>query len=327
MKIGLALGAGAARGWSHIGIIHALEALGIKIDIVAGCSIGAYVGSTYASGKLDDLQAWSTSLTEWQVLSLMGIGLRKGGLASGQKVFDKHIEDFCAPTYEEMAIPFAAVATDLNSGREVIFNQGEVGDSIKASCAIPALFSPVYINDRWLIDGAVVNPVPVNLCRQLGADFVIAVNLNADFRPQRLEQARIQHEKIQQKTDDFFQKGQNAIRQWFSPDSKDDATAPAAAPVPGIFGVMSNALEILQARVTRSRLAGDPPDILIEPQLVDVGLMEFHRAAELYDLGHQAVARVAEQIKYQLMLDQRTESPSVNTNTTEELEEPKENEA
>jgi NTE family protein len=298
MKIGLALGAGAARGWTHIGIIQALEKLGVKIDVVAGCSIGAYVGAAYSSGKLDELKEWACSLTEWQVLALMGMGIRRGGLASGQKVFDKLAEDFCAPTYEEMSKPFAAVATDLHSGREVVFRHGEIGDTIRASCAIPALFSPVLHGGRWLVDGAVVNPVPVNLCRQLGADLVIAVNLNADFRPQKLPTITQKHEKITHTTDDFFSKSQNVIRQWFSPESKDGKDAKDA---PGIFSVMSNSLEILQARVTRSRLAGEPPDMLLEPRLESVGTMEFHRAAELIQYGEETIDRLAQQIHYQLL--------------------------
>lgn len=328
MKIGLALGAGAARGWTHIGIIKALEKLGVKIDVVAGCSIGAYVGAAYASGKLDELQEWACSLSDWQVLALMGVGLRRGGIASGQKVFDKLSNEFCVENYEDMLKPFAAVATDLYSGREVVFNSGPIGDTIQASCAIPALFAPVAHGDRWLVDGAVVNPVPVNLCRQLGADFVIAVNLNADFRPLMIEKLRHDHEENQRKTEDFFTKSQNVLKQWFSPDSKQEEKEPTvvtdesiASEViekieeevtevpakakknnpPGIMSVMSSSLDILQARVTRSRLAGDPPDILIEPQLTDVGIMEFHRAQELCTKGEETIARIAEQIRYQLL--------------------------
>ena len=344
MKIGLALGAGAARGWTHIGIIEALEKLGIKIDVVAGCSIGAYVGAAYASGKLEGLKEWACSLSDWQVLALMGVGLRRGGIASGQKVFDKLASEFCVEHYEDMLKPFAAVATDLYTGREVVFNSGPIADTIQASCAIPALFAPVAHGDRWLVDGAVVNPVPVNLCRQLGADFVIAVNLNADFRPLRLEKLRQDHEENQRKTEDFFTKSQNVLRQWFSPDNKQDDSkqeekkledkeiqkeqssssdenssvastlietaeervteVPAKVNKrnpPGIMSVMSSSLEILQARVTRSRLAGDPPDILIEPQLTDVGIMEFHRAKELCEKGEETITRLAEQIRYQLL--------------------------
>lgn len=296
MKIGLALGAGAARGWTHIGIIEALESLGVHIDVVAGCSIGAYVGAAYSSGKLGELKEWACTLTEWQVLALMGMGIRKGGLASGQKVFDKLADDFCAPSFEEMSKPFAAVATDLHSGKEVVFRHGEVGDAIKASCAIPGLFSPVAHGQKWLVDGAVVNPVPVNLCRQLGADLVIAVNLNSDFRPQFSPELTIKHEKITQTTDDFFTKSQNVIRQWFSPDSNKDTQT-----TPGIFSVINNSLQILQARVTRSRLAGDPPDLLLEPRLENVGIMEFHRADELIKYGEEAIERMVKQIHYQIL--------------------------
>lgn len=298
MKIGIALGAGAARGWAHIGIIKALEAMGIEIDVVAGCSVGAYVGAAYASNKLTELEDWTQTLTEWQVFAMLGVGIRRGGLASGDKVFDKLSDDLCEQSYELMRKPFATVATDLYSGREVVFNSGMIGDSIRASCAIPGLMSPVAHGERFLVDGGVVNPVPVNLCRQLGADFVIAINLSADFRPQVLEQNAIDHEKIQRKTDEFFNRKTSVIRQWFSPDPK-----PEKKSIPGIMGVMSSSLEILQARVTRSRLAGDPPDILIEPQLRDVGLLEFHRAAELIEKGEQSVGRLAEQIKYQLNMD------------------------
>ncbi|WP_371193074.1 patatin-like phospholipase RssA [Glaciecola sp. SC05] len=296
MKIGLALGAGAARGWAHIGIIKALEDIGVKIDVVAGCSIGAYVGSAYASGKLTELETWANTLTEWQVFGLLGVGFRRGGLASGQKVFEKHREEFCAQTFELMDKPFTAVATDLYSGKEVAFNKGSISEAIQASCAIPALFPPIEHHGRWLVDGAVVNPVPVNQCRQLGADFVIAVNLSADFRPQLIEKSEKEHIASQKKTDELISKGSSGfMKQWFSPAPKANKMA-----APGIMGVMSSSLEILQARVTRSRLAGDPPDVLIEPQLGDVGLLEFHRAKELADRGERSVQRLAEQIAYQL---------------------------
>jgi NTE family protein len=296
VKVGLALGAGAARGWAHIGIIRALEDLGVEIHVVAGCSIGAYVGSAYASGKLNELETWANTLTEWQVFSLLGVGFKRGGLASGQKVFDKHRDEFCAPSYEEMDKPFIAVATDLYSGKEVVFDKGEIKDSIRASCAIPALFPPIEHKGRWLVDGAVVNPVPVNQCRQLGADFVIAVNLSADFRPQLIQKYEKEHIASQKKTDELMGKASSGfMKQWFSPQTRPNKKTP-----PGIMGVMSSSLEILQARVTRSRLAGDPPDILIEPQLRDVGLLEFHRAAELAENGSKSVHRLAQQIAYQL---------------------------
>jgi NTE family protein len=159
MKIGLALGSGAARGWAHIGVIQALEEMGIEIDIVSGCSIGSYVGAAYASGKLSELAEWVESLTDWQVFALMGVGFHKGGLMSGFKVFKALQDNFSFETFEELNKPFAAVATDLYSGREVNFISGSVVDAVKASCAIPGLFPPILFENRWLVDGGVVNPV------------------------------------------------------------------------------------------------------------------------------------------------------------------------
>jgi NTE family protein len=338
MKIGLALGSGAARGWAHIGVIQALEEMGIEIDIVSGCSIGSYVGAAYASGKLPELAQWVESLTEWQVFALMGVGFHKGGLVSGLKVFKALQTNFCFETFEQLNKPFAAVATDLYSGREVNFMRGSVIEAVKASCAIPGLFPPLLHDNRWLVDGGVVNPVPVNMCRILGADVVIAVNLSADFRPQSIVNNPIDHGNNQQKTSDFFKRSQQQIQQWFT---KSEATEPeteqqglisnrdllseeclemlepanteqqsveditseeqiVVPPAPSIINAMTGSLDILSARVTRSRLAGDPPDILIEPQLRDFGMIEFYRATELIEHGRASVKRIADQIKYQL---------------------------
>jgi NTE family protein len=338
MKIGLALGSGAARGWAHIGVIQALEEMGINIDIVSGCSIGSYVGASFASGKLPELAEWVESLTDWQVYALMGVGFHKGGLMSGLKVFQALQDNFSYETFEELNKPFAAVATDLYSGREVNFLSGSVIEAVKASCAIPGLFPPLLFKNRWLVDGGVVNPIPVNMCRLLGADIVIAVNLSADFRPQSLVANPFDHGNNQKKTSDFFKRSQQQIQQWFKkgPDSdakseeqdsvlseefltkeyldilepanveqlkqeelvaKDSVVIP---PAPSIINAMTGSLDILSARVTRSRLAGDPPDILIEPQLRDFGMMEFYRAKELIEHGRASVHRIADQIKYQL---------------------------
>lgn len=338
MKIGLALGSGASRGWAHIGVIQALEEMGIQIDIVSGCSIGSFVGAAYTSGKLVELAEWVESLTEWQVFTLMGVGFHKGGLVSGLKVFKALQDNFSFDTFEQLNKPFAAVATDLYSGREVNFTSGSVIEAVKASCAIPGLFPPLLFENRWLVDGGVVNPVPVNMCRMLGADIVIAVNLSADFRPQSIETNPIDHGNNQKKTSDFFKRSQQQIQQWFKksgstepePSELDLSTEDgflteecleilepanisqsehqelqnekkiAVPPAPSIINAMTGSLDILSARVTRSRLAGDPPDILIEPQLRDFGMMEFYRATELIEHGRASVERIAKQIMYQL---------------------------
>jgi NTE family protein len=305
---------------------------------VTGCSIGSYVGATYASGKLPELAEWVESLTEWQVFTLMGVGFHKGGLVSGLKVFKALQDNFSFETFDQLHKSFAAVATDLYSGREVNFISGSVIEAVKASCAIPGLFPPVLFNNRWLVDGGVVNPVPVNMCRMLGADIVIAVNLSADFRPQSLVNNQIDHGNNQKKTSDFFKRSQQQIQQWFKknddtdpeslkrelvtdqeflteecfdilespnvePQKSDNISSESHSeipPAPSIINAMTGSLDILSARVTRSRLAGDPPDILIEPQLRDFGMMEFYRATELVEHGRASVHRIADQIKYQL---------------------------
>jgi NTE family protein len=327
MKIGIALGSGAARGWAHIGVLQALEELGIEIEVVAGCSIGSYVGAALASGKLQELADWVTTLTEWQVLGLMGVGLHRGGLVSGQKVFQALQDNFSEESFEQLKFPLGIVATDLYSGKEVSFTSGKIIDGVRASCAIPGLFPPSHYQGRWLVDGGVVNSIPVNLCRHLGADRIIAVNLSSDFRPQEIEQNKKEHEKNQQKITDFFSRSQSQIQNWFksgedkgkeaepeeiSPEPEPEALLeeqpattlpPTKLITPSMIGVMSSSLDILQARVTRSRLAGDPPDILIEPQLRDFGMMEFYRAKELIEEGRNSVNRIADQIRYQLRLD------------------------
>jgi NTE family protein len=319
MKIGIALGSGAARGLAHIGIINALENLGLRIDVIAGCSIGAYVGSAYANGKLQALQDWASELTEWQVAGMLGVGLHRGGLIHGQKVFHILHRKFTAKTFADLQKPFAAVATDLYNGQEIWFREGGVMEAVRASCAIPALFPPVWYQNRWLVDGAVVNPVPVNICRQMGAEVVIAVNLSSDFHPQYKGQITAKHANNEMKTNDFFSKSKGLMQQWFANagfgNTGVDTTEAGSAEIdnnaaanignsppnsPSIIGVISSSLDILQDRVTRSRLAGEPPDILIEPQLRDFGMVEFYRAKELITEGKNSVDRLEGFIRHKL---------------------------
>ncbi|MDN4501742.1 patatin-like phospholipase family protein [Alteromonadaceae bacterium BrNp21-10] len=317
-KVGLALGSGAARGWAHIGIIESLQELGIEFDIVAGCSIGAYVGSAFANNKLSELKEWVLTLNEWQVASLLGMGFQKGGLVSGEKVFTKLASDFVPQNIEQLPMQFGAVATDLYRGREVCFTEGDVVNAVRASCSIPAIFPAHWYRDKWLIDGAVVNPVPVSLCRQMGADIVIAVNLNSNFYAAHQDALEVEQQSNDDRFSQFLSKSKNVMAQWWGENedqpenTKETKTLPQLTETssvqgvkrpkksPTMIGTMAGALDIMQDRVTRSRLAGDPPDILLEPQLGKVGIMEFHRADELIAEGHANVERLAKQIKYRL---------------------------
>ena len=179
-KIGLALGGGAARGWAHIGVLKALAAAGIKPDVIAGTSIGAVVGGCYAAGHLEALEGFARQLTRRRVFGYLDFNFTGTGLISGQRLcerLDKHLGD---RAIEDLDCRFTAVATEIGSGHEVWLSRGRLVDAVRASYALPGVFRPVKINGRWLFDGALVNPIPVTVCRALGASYVIAVNLNFD---------------------------------------------------------------------------------------------------------------------------------------------------
>lgn len=259
VKVALALGGGAARGWAHIGVIRALQEMDITISIVAGTSIGSLVGAGFASGKLDELEAWVRGMDRWQVIRLLDIGFNRGALIHGDKVFG-HARDLLGKiSIEDLPMCFAAVATDLHSGREVWLREGDVYDAARASCAVPGLLAATLRDSRWLVDGGLVNPVPVSLSRALGGELVIAVNLN----DQQSTQVNVDEQ-------------------------------------PGILNVVATSIDIMQERITRARLAGDPPDILIQPKLGGIGLLEFERGKEAIDIGYQATLRMKEQIQHEL---------------------------
>ncbi len=241
LRIGIALGSGAARGWAHIGILRGLQQLGIEPDLVAGCSIGALVGAAYAAGELEALETWVRGFNRLQVMALLDPAF-SGGLLRGDKVFGIAEERVGELTFAAMKKPFACVATELETGRERWLQEGGVMAAVRASCSIPGMFVPVRINEQWLIDGAVVNPVPISLCRAMGADLVIAVNLNSDVRHCWTE-----------RDDEVTPK--NPLLQWLSKRNSHSA--------PGMISVMNGAISIMQERITRARMAGDPPDIAL----------------------------------------------------------------
>src|SRR5512135_3210738 len=177
--LGLALGSGSARGWAHIGVIRALAAEGIVPDAICGCSIGAFVGAVYADGDLDKLEIWVSSLTWQDVVALLDVSL-KGGLIKGAKLIQFFERHFVDRDFADLPIPFACVATDLESGREIWLRKGSVAHAVRASIALPGLFTPVPHDDGFLVDGGLVNPVPVSLCRAMGMDVVIGVEVGSD---------------------------------------------------------------------------------------------------------------------------------------------------
>jgi NTE family protein len=299
-RFGIALGAGGARGWSHIGVLLELNAQGIYPEIVAGTSIGALVGGAYAAGKLEELEDFARGLTKKRVISLMDLSFSGVSFLGGERLRRELEHELSGLSFEDLDKKFATVATEIGSGHEIWLTKGNVADAIRASYAMPGIFEPVKINGRWLFDGALVNPIPVTLCRALGAEVVVAVNLVGDttFRGTIIDD-RVSIEP--------------ALEQY-------DFGTPAAGPslrarilggmggnlrrlfgkredgAPGIGIAMMDAFNIAQGRISRSRLAGDPPDVLINARLGTVGLFDFHRADELIAIGREATRRVIDDI-------------------------------
>lgn len=300
-RIGLALGSGSARGWAHIGVIRALEEQGIKPDVVAGCSIGALVGAAYCGGNLDTLEKWVRGLDFWDVVKLIDVRM-SGGLIEGASLMTSFADKFKGIEIEKLSIPFAAVATDLANGREVWLQSGPLDTAVRSSIALPGLFSPVCVEDRWLVDGGLTNPVPVSLCRAMGADIIIAVNLNSDIVGRHLKPARKRKEAIKENERDLFsqllKKLNNGILESKLAAWRKDRNS--SLPVPGLFEVMASSINIMQDRITKSRMAGDPADVLLSPRLAQLGLLEFDRGGEAIDEGYESVKRSESALKHML---------------------------
>jgi len=289
--IGLALGGGAARGWSHIGVLRELAALGVTPDVVCGTSIGALVGGLYVSGHLDPFEAWIRELDKADIVRYLDVKpLAGGGFVEGKRLIDFFRARFGDIAIEKLPKPFGAVATDLNSGQEVWLREGSLLDAIRASIALPGIFKPVKFRGRWLVDGGLVNPVPVSLCRALGAELVIAVNLNGDIvgkhrrgKPRAAQAGANSEESVLEKLSaELKQRASVLVSQLF----------PDQAGAPGMFDVLADSINIMQDRLTRSRMAGDPPDLILAPRLAHIGLLEFDRAQEAIVEGEACVRRM-----------------------------------
>ena len=289
-KIGLALGGGAARGWAHIGVIKALVQAGVKPDIIVGTSIGAVVGACHAAGHLDAIEDFARSLTRRRVFGYLDFNLAGTGLINGQRLCDRLGHQLGDLAIEDLDPRFTAVATEIGTGHEIWLSRGCLVDAVRASYALPGIFRPVKINGRWLFDGALVNPIPVSVCRAHGARYVIAVNLNFDicgrgtidphFEPE------VAVEPVQQEPETI--PGRTAAP---CADCSSVNSSAAANAAPGISKVMVEAFNIVQDRIARSRLAGDPPDAMINLRLSEFGLFDFHRAEELIARGEEAAKR------------------------------------
>ncbi|MEE8535981.1 MAG: patatin-like phospholipase family protein [Kiloniellales bacterium] len=289
-KIGLALGSGLARGWAHLGVLRALERYGFKPDLLAGTSIGAVVGGSYLAGRVEAWEAWARTLNNVRMISYLDLRVRGGGMIGGRHLIRAMEKEMGDILIEDLETPFVAVATDMVTGHEVWLREGRLVETIRSSFSLPGVFEPVRYKGRWLVDGALVNPVPVSVCQALGAQLTIAVNLNADLlgKERRGESGipngagfdLLQELKAGQGSGEGSRLSALTRRVFRRAPSK-----------PSIFGVMISSLSIVQDRITRSRLAGEPPDVHITPRLGHIGLFEFDRADEVIAEGEAAVER------------------------------------
>ena len=290
--IGLVLGGGAARGFAHIGVIRTLLAKGYTPDIIAGTSIGAVVGGCYAAGKLDEVEQWGRGLTRRNLLSYLDLSFSGSGLLSGSRVFEKLTGAVGDVEIDELPIRFAAIATEIGTGHEIWITRGKLADALRASYSLPGIFPAVQIGERWLMDGALVNPVPVSAARALGARIVIAVNVNTDLfgRGTTIQdygaaeaEPPIEEEVVSRGLLGMFGAEKSARRHFFGTAAR-----------PGLSNVMVEAFNVMQDRITRARLAGDPPDVMISPRIGRIGLFDFHRAEEAIHIGAEAAEKALE---------------------------------
>lgn len=287
LRVGLALGSGSARGWAHIGVIHALEEAGIRPDLVCGTSIGALVGAAYAAGELERLESWALGLQIGDVLGLADVSL-SAGLLKGDRLMQFFHSNFADRPLEQLGVSFAAVATSLQTGAEVWLRSGSTLDAVRASIALPGIFTPVRLEGSLLVDGGLANPIPVSLARAMGADVVIAVDLGSDILGRRFRTAAAPEVPA-------------SLPQWILKLRENlGALAPEKSseepPMPSMMDVLSTCLDIVLVRIARSRMAGDPPEVLVAPRLARLRLLDFHRAKEAIEEGRRAVERIADNL-------------------------------
>jgi NTE family protein len=286
-RIGLALGSGSARGWAHIGVIDSLIEAGIEPDIVCGTSMGALIGAAHVAGRLGELRQWAQTATWRKIARLTDLRLSGGGLISGRQVVSFLRGLGIEAPIESYATQYAAVATDMATGREIWLQAGPIHEAVRASIALPGLFSPARMQDKWLLDGGLSNPIPVSVCRALGADVIIAVNLNGELLGRRFTEpeppaatapTRVSVEVVRR-----------MLGEWPAALRRKPAAEAQSAPAPGYFDVLATAINIMQDHITRTRLAGEPPHVMLVPRLRDMGLMEFNRAEEAIAEGRACV--------------------------------------
>lgn len=298
--LGLVLGSGASRGWAHIGIIEALEEANIPIDFIAGCSVGAYIGAIYAGGGMSRLKEFLLKMDGKKIFSYVDVALSLSGLLNGTKrvneLFSMHTD---AETFEDLNIPLVMVATDLERGKKVILKAGNLIEALRATMSYPGLFSPIRVDGCWLMDGGVVDPVPVGIARAMGADVIVAVDLNARIvsHPKNVSSP----EQTEENTSEFLESSRekehkrhvivNKISNYYDNiesifKDRNNSLRQNETPTPHIIETITTAIGIMEERITRMNLAVDRPDILIQPRLGEMKMMNFDQVSHTIKEGY-----------------------------------------
>lgn len=276
-EVVVALGGGAARGLAHVGVLRELEKAGVRVRAVAGTSIGALVGGSYAAGKLDAYERDARDLDAGALLKMLDVSVSGGGLLRGRRIIERLREAIGEHAIEDLPLPFVAVATELQTGAEVLLDEGSLLEAMRASMAIPGVFQPVQHGERWLVDGGVSTPVPVRPARALAEGLpCVAVNLNNSdqaFEGEILDAMDASEEERKLST----------LEKMFQRMRRHDKNQ-----APGMLSSVSDAVTHLEYRLTRFQLANDVPELLIEPPVFGIGLFDFHRAAPVIEAGAAA---------------------------------------
>jgi NTE family protein len=309
-KVGLVLGSGSSRGWAHIGAIEALEEAKIPIDFIVGCSVGSYVGALYASGSLASLKKFVLRMNGKKVFSYFDVVFPRSGLLDGtrkvKELFSMHTD---VERFEDLRLPVSMVATDLKRGNKVVLQSGNIMKALQATMSIPGLFAPVRINDRWLVDGGLVDPVPVGVAKAMAADVVIAVDLNSGLISRRevRKQAQMAEEnepgepeyknELLKKLSDYYESAETSFK------TKINELFHKEEEIPDIIDTVMTSINIMQERITRINLAVEPPDILVQPRLGELKMMDFDQVDHAIEEGYLGVMERIEDLKAMLQPD------------------------
>lgn len=304
-KIGLALGSGSSRGWSHIGVIKALIENDIPIDLIAGTSIGAYVGAITASDGIGEFEKIVLDMDWKRVVSLLDISVSRTGVLDGRKVLDLAEDVMMTKTFKELRIPLRVVAADLKKGEEIILSNGSVRDAVRASIAIPGIFRPVELNGILCVDGGILNPVPVNVVKDMGADLIIAVDLNRCL----INRHKKKHTKKEEKRDKalttaildkltgHFSTVDSLVKTWFKIETDEFMKDEEKDEIPGFLDIYRQSMDIMEMQVARLSLELNKPDFVITPDLGHIKLMDFDLGKETIAEGYKKTMEQMENIK------------------------------